>query len=150
MVEKIETLAELAPKGNEPISEEEVLSLGEDLGSNSRNPATALKILKILDRKDITATHLEKTKIGKKLTAVIDTPDPEVAESNEAQLMQELTEMKAYLKKKWLQVHKRHKKLKSMSSELNEPDTPAADEEEKFEIPYIPQETTTGDPRRDF
>lgn len=81
MVEK------LAPKGDEIITSEEVISLGEDLEKNFNNPSTALKILKILDRKKITAELLESTKIGKKLAPISDTANPENGESNDSELL---------------------------------------------------------------
>ena len=49
---------ELAPKGDEPITPEEVVSIGVDLDDNFKNPKKALQLLKILDRKNITGTML--------------------------------------------------------------------------------------------
>ena len=63
--------------------------------------------------------------------------------------MQELSEMKAYLKKKWMQVYKKHKKLKQLKEEKKESDSPKRDKE-KFDIPYIPKDIDTGDQARDL
>ena len=56
----------------EAISPDEVKEFGKKLMDNREVPATALSILKVLDRKAITAEHLIETKIGKSLTAVSD------------------------------------------------------------------------------
>ena len=98
----VETLEQLAPKGNEPIAFEEVVNIGEELEKNAQKPDKALAILKILDRKKITAELLTSTKIGKKLAPIADTPNPEVPELSDAALLKELSEMKQYLKKKWM------------------------------------------------
>ena len=63
----------------EPISPEELLEIGIQLRAKKDEPADALKILKILDRKQVTAKLLIDTKIGKCLTAVNEEPDPEKA-----------------------------------------------------------------------
>ena len=76
----VETLEQLAPKGNEPIAFEEVVNIGEDLEKNAQKPDKALALLKILDRKKITAELLTSTKIGKKLAPIADTPNPDVPE----------------------------------------------------------------------
>ncbi len=57
---------------NEAISSEELLQIGVQLHKEKNDPDRALKLLKILDRKLITAEHLIATKIGKALTAVQD------------------------------------------------------------------------------
>ena len=84
----VETLEQLAPKGDEPITFEEVISIGEDLEKNAQKPDKALSLLKVLDRKKITADLLSTTKIGKKLAPIIDTPNPEVPELSDTQLLQ--------------------------------------------------------------
>ena len=84
----VETLEQLAPKGDEPITFEEVISIGEDLEKNAQKPDKALSLLKVLDRKMITADLLSTTKIGKKLAPIIDTPNPEVPELSDTQLLQ--------------------------------------------------------------
>ena len=63
----------------EPISPEELLEIGIQLRAKKDEPEHALKILKILDRKQVTAKLLIETKIGKCLTAVNEVPDPEKA-----------------------------------------------------------------------
>ena len=83
----VETLEQLAPKGDEPITFEEVISIGEDLEKNAQKPDKALSLLKVLDRKKITADLLSTTKIGKKLAPIIDTPNPEVPELSDTQLL---------------------------------------------------------------
>ena len=94
-------LKEIAPKTDEPITQEEVISIGEDLAKNARCPAKALKILKILDRKMITGDMLKDTLIGKKLAPIITEQNPEIPDTNDEDLMKELKEMKDYLKAKW-------------------------------------------------
>ena len=84
----VETLEQLAPKGDEPITFEEVISIGEDLEKNAQKPDKALSLLKVLDRKKITADLLSTTKIGKKLAPIIDTPNPEVPELSDTKLLQ--------------------------------------------------------------
>ena len=56
----------------EPITSEEVIELGAQLVKIKNDPEKALKLLKVLDRKGITAKMLLETKIGKSLTAVND------------------------------------------------------------------------------
>lgn len=84
----VETLEQLAPKGDEPITFEEVISIGEDLEKNAQKPDKALSLLKVLERKKITADLLSTTKIGKRLAPIIDTPNPEVPELSDTQLLQ--------------------------------------------------------------
>ena len=84
----VETLEQLAGKGDEPITFEEVISIGEDLEKNAKKPDKALSLLKVLDRKKITADLLSTTKIGKKLAPIIDTPNPEVPELSDTELLQ--------------------------------------------------------------
>ena len=83
----VETLEQLAPKGDEPVTFEEVISIGEDLEKNAQKPDKALSLLKVLDRKKITADLLSTTKIGKKLAPIIDTPNPEVPELSDTELL---------------------------------------------------------------
>ena len=127
----------ISPKEDEPITSEEVINHGEDLVENKDNPANALKILKILRRKEITPDMLTGTKIGKKLAIIADEPNPEKGD-NDLELLQELREMKAYLRKKWSAVYKKFKKQKSIE-EVKEKEVPKQ-KKEKFEIPYIPKE----------
>lgn len=84
----VETLEQLAPKGDEPITFEEVISIGEDLEKNAQKPDKALSLLKVLERKKITADLLSTTKIGKRLAPIIDTPNPEIPELSDTQLLQ--------------------------------------------------------------
>ena len=92
---------ELASPTNEPITPEELISLGEILKAYSKLPAKALKILKVLDKKKITGQMLLDTKIGKKLAMLTTEPNPDIPDTNDADLMRELKEMIAYLKAKW-------------------------------------------------
>ena len=132
----------LAPKGDEPIGPEEVINIGEMLSENYNNPAKALQLLKVLDRKKITAELLENTKIGKKLAPIVDTPNPE--NEGDVELIKELSEMKVYLKKKWMHVYKKYKKLKSLNSEeLKDDETPK--NTKKFDIPYMPNYERIGE-----
>ena len=73
-------------------------------------PDKALSLLKLLDRKKITAEMLSQTKIGKKLAPIIDTPNPEAPELTDTSLLKEVLEMKQYLKKKWSEIYKKYKK----------------------------------------
>ena len=52
---------------------------------------------------------LTGTKIGKKLALISDEPNPEKGE-NDLELLKEIQEMKAYLRKKWSTVYKKFKK----------------------------------------
>ena len=89
----------------EPISDAEVLVLGEQLRKNKDDPSIALKLLKILDGKRITAELLIDTKIGKALTAVNDSPEG----GRDLEQLKEVTRMKEHLKNKWKQVHALYK-----------------------------------------
>ena len=91
----------IAPKTDEPVTPEEIVSIGEDLAKNARCPAQALKLLKILDKKMITGDMLKETLIGKKLAPIITEHNPEIPDTNDEDLMKELKEMKDYLKAKW-------------------------------------------------
>lgn len=89
----------------EPISETEVRHLGEQLKKNKDDPSNALKLLKMLDGKRITAELLIETKIGKALTAVND----KTKEGLDQEQLKEVTRMKEHLKNKWKQVHALYK-----------------------------------------
>ena len=54
----------------EIISQEQLAELGEDLLKNKADPVNALKIMKVLARKEITYQLLKDTLIGQKVTAV--------------------------------------------------------------------------------
>jgi hypothetical protein len=54
----------------EPISKEELIELGNSLDKAKQNPEVSLKLLKVLDKKIVTAELLVDTKIGKRLSAV--------------------------------------------------------------------------------
>ena len=125
---------EIAPKTDEPITQEEVISIGEDLAKNAKNPATALKILKILDKKMITGEMLKETLIGKKLAPIITEHNPEIPDTNDEKLMTELKEMRDSLKAKWQTVYNNHKKSKKLHEEVKVDPKP----KEKFDIPFIP------------
>lgn len=94
----------------EAISPDEVKEFGKKLMDNREVPATALSILKVLDRKAITAEHLIETKIGKSLTAVSDQPNPEREQSDNPEILEQITRMKEQLKAKWMKVHQAYKK----------------------------------------
>ena len=64
----VETLCSVAPL--EPISPEELVELGNNLDKVKQNPEHSLKLLKVLERKQITYQLLIDTKIGKRLSAV--------------------------------------------------------------------------------
>ena len=77
----------------------------------------ALQLLKILDRKQIDGQMLLDTKIGKKLAIISCLPNPDYPDTNDAQRMRELKEMKEYLKKKWQTVYNSYKKVKELRKE---------------------------------
>ena len=80
-------------KGTEqPISEEELLELGTQLDKHKCELEKALQLLKILDKKQVTAQLLIDTKIGKRLTAVNEKSGTDV------QVQEKVVEMKNYLK----------------------------------------------------
>ena len=89
----------------EPISIVEVLELGEQLRKKKDDPSNALKLLKILDGKRITAELLIDTKIEKVLKAVNDRPE----EGRDVEQLKEVTRMKEHLKNKWKQVQALYK-----------------------------------------
>lgn len=60
----------------EGISVEEVLELRKQLRTHKDDPEKALQLLKILNKKCITAELLIETLIGKALTGVNDKPGP--------------------------------------------------------------------------
>ena len=96
----------------EPISPEELLEIGIQLRAKKDEPADALKILKILDRKQVTAKLLIDTKIGKCLTAVNEEPDPEKASLATVEHLKEVVKMKEHLKTKWKKIHAEYKNSK--------------------------------------
>ena len=58
-------------------------------------PEKALKLLKVLDCKAITAKHLIDTKIGKNLTAVSDQANPERdGEADDPAILEQIKQMK--------------------------------------------------------
>ena len=94
-----------APK-LEPISLEELVELGTHLDKNKAKPEAALKLLKVLDKKLITAQILKDSSIGKRLTAVSDNPEL----TNEPDVIKEIKHMKESLKKRWTEVYIQFKK----------------------------------------
>jgi hypothetical protein len=62
-------MVESSPKDT-PINEEELKALGAQLDSHKDQPEQALRLLKVLAGKRITAPLLKSTLIGKRLTAV--------------------------------------------------------------------------------
>jgi len=81
----------------QPISPEELVELGLSLDKYKNTPVEALKLLKVLDNKTITALLLRDTKIGKRLTAVNENPE----NSSAPELHSQIAGMKEHLKKKW-------------------------------------------------
>ena len=78
-------------------------------------PEKALKLLKVLDRKAITAQLLIDTKIGKSLTAVSEKEDPERETADDPQLLDAIKKMKEQLKSKWMSVHQEFKRQQQKS-----------------------------------
>ena len=60
---------------------DEVREIGVELEKHKNNPTKALQLLKILERKAITPTILEDTKIGKRLKPIIEQPNPGIPDS---------------------------------------------------------------------
>ena len=92
---------------------------------------------------------LTGTKIGKKLALISDEPNPEKGD-DDLEILKEIQEVKAYLRKKWGNLYKRFKKQKSME-EVKLKEQPK--KQEKFEIPFIPKDLEKkfpGDSARDF
>jgi hypothetical protein len=85
---------------DQSITEDELLEIGLQLEKNKSDGYNALKLLKLLEKKDVTAMLLKKTMIGKKLTAVVE----EFAD--DAKLTEDLKFYKQTIKKKWLTVYK--------------------------------------------
>ena len=65
---------ESSKKLDEPISVEEAREIGVELEKYKNDPIKALQLLKVLERKAITPTILEETKIGKRLKPIIEKP----------------------------------------------------------------------------
>ena len=85
---------------DQSITEDELLEIGLQLEKNKSDGHNALKLLKLLEKKDVTAMLLKKTMIGKKLTAV------EEEFADDAKLTEDLKFYKQTIKKKWLTVYK--------------------------------------------
>ena len=52
---------------------------------------------------------MKETKIGSRIKKVIDKPNPEVPDTNDASLLKEISGLKERLLKKWKDVYNRHK-----------------------------------------
>ena len=131
-------LESLAAPTNEPITPEELVSLGEDITQHCKNPTKALQLLKVLDRKKITGKMLLDTKIGKKLAIITTVPNPDIPDTNDEKKMRELKEMKEYLKKKWQTAYTKYKEMKELRKEVPYVEPPKI--LEKYPIPYIPND----------
>ena len=75
--------------------------MSTQLYKNRNDPEKALKLLKMLDGKAITARHLIDIKVGKSLTSVSEKPDPERQCEDTPELLKEVARMKEHLKTKW-------------------------------------------------
>lgn len=122
----------------EPISQEELIELGISLDKVKSNPEQSLKLLKVLDRKIVTAQMLVDTKIGKRLSAVEEKQGPTTG----SDVIEEIRNLKERLKKRWTDVYKRTKK----------PAEPT--EEKEITLPYFGEagrkSFETGSQSRDF
>ena len=87
----------------ESITQEELVELGIALDKHKQNPEQSLKLLKVLDKKLITAKLLIESKIGKRLSAVEEKSETEIDKE------QEIKDLKEKLKKRWTDVYKRSK-----------------------------------------
>ena len=65
-----------------------------------------MKLLRVLDRKIVTAQMLVDTKIGKRLSAVEEKRGPTTG----TEIIEEIKDLKERLKKRWTEVYKRTKK----------------------------------------
>lgn len=87
----------------EPITAEELIELGCALEKVKDQARSALQILKVLERKKITAELLVETKIGKKLSMVKDDY------ADDTKVAGDIILYKAGLKKKWQIIYKKSK-----------------------------------------
>lgn len=75
----------------------------------NEDPELAIKIMKVLDRKAVTAKLLIATKVGKCLTTVCDKPNPEKPQLATTDKVAEVSEVKESLMRKWKQVYADYK-----------------------------------------
>lgn len=132
-----------------------MLELSQQLYKNKNDPEKALKLLKLFDRKEVTARHLIDTKVGKSLTAVNEKPDAERQCEDTPELLKEVARMKEHLKRKWKQVHAEYKNKQATPKPT--PKSQAAAQESKslsvpckVSIPYMPERVDTGDQKRNM
>jgi flagellin-specific chaperone FliS len=103
MVDKLKVLADTPL---EQIGEDELTELGNELDKVKEVPASALKILKVLTNKKVTAELLKSTLIGKRIMSVsID----EVNYDGDASLLSDVKEIKDSLYRQWKAVYKKQK-----------------------------------------
>lgn len=90
----------------ESFTSDELIELGCDLEKAKDDGSRALSILKVLEKKSLTADQLVDTKIGKKLSIVKeDYPD-------DVELAGDIKFFKDQLKKKWTAIYKNSKPKK--------------------------------------
>lgn len=83
----------------EPISNEELVELGHSLDKNKCNGEDALKILKILLTKAVTAAQLKDKVIARRLLSVSEDY------ADDKTLGENIRNLKSTLKKRWNSVH---------------------------------------------
>jgi len=130
----------------EPISPEELVELGNTLDKFKQNPEQSLKLLKVLERKQITYQLLIDTKIGKRLSAVEEKPDAGT------DVVEAIKGLKEKLKKRWTEVYRRTKSKgdDAKSKDKLGPEESSAD----IKLPYFGEKGRkayeTGNQSRDF
>jgi hypothetical protein len=113
----------------EPISKEELIELGISLDKAKENSELSLKLLKVLEKKNVTASLLVDTKIGKRLSAVEEKQGPTTG----SEVIDEIKGLKERLKKRWTDVYKRSK-VKAQEVAKKEIE---ADNSDGVKIPYF-------------
>ena len=101
----------------EAITSEELIELGKQLKDANEDPELAVKIMRVLDRKAVTAKLLIATKVGKCLTTVCDKPNPEKPLLATTDKVAEVSVVKENLMRKWKQVYADYKSQKAAVTE---------------------------------
>ena len=100
----------------ETFSFDELIELGNSLEKVKDDGRSALSILKVLEKKSLTAEQLVDTKIGKKLSSVKEEHPDDVELAEDIRLFKDL------LKKKWTNIYKasKAKREETLSSKKSE------------------------------
>ena len=83
---------------------------------------------------------------------MIEQPNPEIADSQDTELLKQISEMKSRLKQKWKQVYKQYKKEAGTEERKEEVNsfkiTYATRPEDTLQVPYIPENINFGNEKR--